>query len=329
MTTTNDNWGLIGHGWAVALLKARIAAGRAGHAYLITGPAQIGKMTLALRLAQAVNCTGDTPPCGVCRTCDLIARGGHPDVQVVEPDGKTIKIEAIRDLQAMLSLHPYEARHRVAIIPVTKAIITDQAADALLKTVEEPPDATRLVLLAESAQQVLPTIVSRCQTLALRPVPAAEIAAALIARGAAADDARRLARLSGGRPGWAITALAQPELLELRAGIVQGILASLQLNRTGRFNYAEEIASNAALTLILETWQSWWRDVLLLAEGSRVEPVNADYEDVLRALAGQVTPEEAQRALRAVQRTIDAMAKYANTRLALDVMMLDMPFVGV
>lgn len=326
MGNITDNWGIIGHEWAVNLLAARIASGRVAHAYLFTGPPQVGKTTLAVRLAQALNCTAVTPPCGECRSCDLIGRALHPDVQVIEPVGRAIHIEAIRMLQSTLSLLPFEAPHRVAIIlNVEKA--TDQAADALLKTLEEPPPATRLLLTAESIEVVRPTIVSRCHVIALRPVEAAHIERALIALGAPPDEAYHLARLSGGRPGWALTALRQPEVLTMRARIVEEMLQVLRAGRSGRFDYSEQIAEQDTLPLILETWQSWWRDVLLLAEGSAVEPVNADYGETLRELAERIAPQQARDALRAVRRTMDALERNANTRLALDVMLLDMPFL--
>ncbi len=321
------NWGIIGHEWAVELLAARIASGRVAHAYLFTGPPQVGKTTLALRLAQALNCTGAAPPCGECRSCDLIGRGLHPDVQVLEPLGRAIHIEAIRALQGTLNLLPFEAPYRVAIIlNVEKA--TDQAADALLKTLEEPPPSTRLLLTAESAEVVRPTIVSRCHVVALRPVEVTRLENALTALGAPTDEAHRLARLSGGRPGWALTALWQPETLALRAQIVEEMVQVLQAGRNGRFDYSEQIAERDTLPLILETWQSWWRDVLLLVEGSAVEPVNVDYSEALRDVADRISSREAREALRAVQRTMDALDKNANTRLALDVMLLDMPFLG-
>jgi len=327
MGNITDNWGIIGHEWAVHLLAARIASGRVAHAYLFTGPPQVGKTTLAIRLAQALNCIATTPPCGVCRPCDLIGRALHPDVQVIEPVGRAIHIEAIRTLQSTLSLLPFEAPHRIAIIlNIEKA--TDQAADALLKTLEEPPSTTHLLLTAESAEMVRPTIVSRCHTIALRPVGAAPIERALTALGASPDEAHTLARLSGGRPGWALTAFRQPEVLTMRARIVEEMLQVLYTGRAGRFDYSEQIAEQDALPLILEIWQSWWRDVLLLAEGSAVEPVNVDYGETLRDLARRIAPQQARDALRAVRRTMDALERNANTRLALDVMLLDMPFLS-
>ncbi len=327
MSIYGDNWGLIGHEWAVNLLRTQVARGQVGHAYLITGVAQIGKTTLAMRFAQAMNCTAHLPPCGTCRSCDLFERGVHPDMLMISPEGRSIRIEAIRDLQNVLSLQPYEARYRVALI-LNIQQATDQAADSLLKTLEEPPSATRLLLTAEAVEAVRPTIVSRCRVIPLRPAPGAPIEEALRRLGMAPEKAHVVARLSGGRPGWALTVAQSPQVLEQRAQVVHEMLTVLRGDRSVRFSYSEEIAGRDWLPLILDTWQSWWRDVLLLAEGSGVRLVNEDYWGDLQWLAGQISPQQARQALRSVRSTIDALDQNANTRLALDVMLLDMPYVS-
>jgi len=327
MSGYGANWGIIGHERAIDLLARRIASGGSGHAYLLTGPDQIGKRTVAVRLAQAINCTGELPPCGVCRSCDLIARGLHADVQFIEAEGKSIRIEAVRELQHDLSLRPVEARSRVVLIRNIQDA-TEQAQDALLKTLEEPALTSRLILTADDPEHLLSTIVSRCKVIPLRPVAPDAIAEGLMDQTElSAEEAHLLARLSGGRPGWAINAAHDPAILEERAAILDALVGLLQGNRAVRFAYSEEISRSNALDLILDTWQSWWRDVLLLAEGSEVPPINADYLDTLQQIASHIMPADARRTLRAVRRTVDALSKYANTRLALEVLMLDWPYL--
>lgn len=327
MSIYGDNWGIIGHQWAVDLLARRLAGGRMGHAYLFTGPEGVGKSTLVTRLAQAINCTGESPPCGRCRACGLIERGLHPDIHVVRAENRSIKIEQIRDLQSSLTLRPLEVRYRVAAI-LDFQKITPAAADALLKTLEEPPSDVRMFITAHVAEALPHTIVSRCQVIPLRPVPVSQIEAALHHHlDIPAGEAATLAHLSGGRPGWALSAARDPERLARRAGIIDDLLAVLRDNRSGRFDYVERIYRLDNLDEILDVWRSWWRDVLLLAEGSQVMPVNADRLGDLQELAYAIGPGAARRALRAVLQTITALEQNANSRLALDVMLLEMPYL--
>ena len=309
------------------MLARQTIAGRTGHAVLITGAPGVGKTTLALRLAQAINCTGAQPPCMQCRACDLIERGLHPDIQIIEADGRTIRIEAIRDLQHDLMLRPIEARNRIAIIRnMTDA--TGQAQDALLKTLEEPAPTSRLILTAQAAELLLPTITSRCRIVPLRPVPADVIAEGLQTQfNVLAENASLLARLSGGRPGWAINAAHAPEVLETRHAFIDELAAMLRADRIERFAYCDQITRNEDLDLMLITWQSWWRDVLLLVEGSAVQPVNVDRIDDLQMVAAAISPADVRRSLRAMRRTITARRMYANTRLTLEVLMLDLPYL--
>ena len=175
-------WPIIGHQWAIELLDHGIQTHKLSHAYLFVGPNQVGKRTLGKALAQAILCTEDQAPCGTCRSCQLIERGRHPDVQVVASDGDRIKIEAIREMQHLVALSPVEGPYRIILIPDFDRATTS-AANALLKTLEEPPSTVVLVLTATNVEALLPTIVSRCQIVPLRLLPGAEIRAALISRG--------------------------------------------------------------------------------------------------------------------------------------------------
>ena len=176
------DWPVTGHTWAIEHLVRSLEHGRVRHAYLITGPAGIGKTTLARAFAQAVNCLdGQNRPCGVCRACKLIAHDGHADVNLVQAEGNTLKIEQVRDLQRMLSLRPVEGRYRVVILRRFQEA-SGPAMDALLKTLEEPPPYVILLLTADTPDGLLPTIKSRCQPINLRLLPATMIRHALESR---------------------------------------------------------------------------------------------------------------------------------------------------
>jgi len=190
----------------LANLAARATGGEVAQALGLVGPRSIGKRTVAVRLAQTLNCSDETRTaggCGRCVTCLKIERGTHPDVQLVErANAKTdISIEQVRAMQPRLALRPLEGRTRVVIID-DAAELNEFAQDALLKTLEEPPPHAVLLLITLTPAALRETIRSRLQPLAFRFVPTAEIAAALTAR--KVKDADGLARSAGGRPGLAL-----------------------------------------------------------------------------------------------------------------------------
>ena len=329
--TTDEpaRWPVIGHEWAVEHLARALRHGRTRHAYLFTGPARIGKTRLALAFAAALNCTGDTPPCGECRACKLTLKAAHPDVTIVEAgqEGGTLKIDDVRDLQQTLALRPYEGRYRVAILRRFHEA-TPQAEDALLKTLEEPAPSTVLILTADSADALLPTIVSRCQPLHLRPLPIETVRAALEReRGVDPETARTLAQISAGRIGWALAATEDPGERATRDDAIATLTAALQGTRRERFALVEKLTFDKPTLLTwLDYWQGFWRDVLLVACGSRAPLVNADHEASIHALAGRAGRAAAERALEATRRTIEHLSRSnVNVRLALEVLMLDYP----
>jgi len=321
-------WPVIGHDWAVRHLARALRHGRTRHAYLFTGPSRIGKTTLALAFAAALNCTGDEPPCGECRACKLTLKRAHPDLTILEAaqEGGTLKIDDVRDLQQVLSLRPYEARRRVALLRRFHEA-TPQAEDALLKTLEEPTSNTVLLLTADSADALLPTIVSRCQSIHLRPLPVETVRAALEReRGADPDTARTLAQLSGGRIGWALSACDDPAERATRDDALAALAAALEGTRRERFALVEKLAlDKAGLLAWLDIWQGYWRDVVLAACGSAAPLINAGQEPAIRALAERAGRDAAQQALNATRQTIAHLGRNANTRLALEVLMLEYP----
>lgn len=328
MSEHANNWGLIGHQRAVQLLAGRLNAGRAAHAFLISGPEGIGKSLLALKLAQAINCERGTIPCGECRTCDLLAREGHIDLRKIQRDGASIRIEAIRDLQSFLMLKPYEARFRIGWIEGIEGA-TPAAMDALLKTLEEPPAGSKLILTASDPERLLATVVSRCQHIILRPVASAQVEAALRARTkVSAEAARLIAGLSGGRPGLALRLAEDPAALALRQERIGQIIGALSSSRLGRFAYAEMLSNldRTEREAALAEWETWWRDVLMLAEGAGVPLVNVDYRATLEQIAQQAGREGARRGLRVLRDTVGLLAATnVSARLALEVMFLELP----
>ncbi len=327
--TPTLTWPVIGHDWAVDLLYHAAAVGRPPHALLITGPPNVGKGTLALSLAQTLLCTADERPCGICRACRLVANHNHPDLYWIEPHGTSLKIDQVRELTRHLALTPLEGLWQIAILDRFE-LATLPAADALLKTLEEPPPNVVLILLAQQAEALLPTIVSRCQVIALRPIARSSIEHALIERWKVdADRAALLSHICGGRLGWAITASTSPQLLEHRDQRLDDLVTLLRSKRVARFAYAEALARQvpAKIQECLELWTGWWRDVLLLTSRSPVPLTNVDRQPELEHLAALCDINTAQAALSALQNTVDQLAQNANTRLSLEILFLNLPYL--
>jgi DNA polymerase-3 subunit delta' len=318
-------WPVIGHDWAVELFQRCIRAGRTRHAYLIVGPAQVGKTALAKAFAQALLCQGAEPPCLACRACRLVQADRHPDVTLVAPEGSSLKIEAIRELQQTLALSPVEGAYRVCIIRQME-MATPSAANCLLKTLEEPSQRVIMLLTADGIDSLLPTIVSRCQVLSLRAVAGERIVAALQERGVERERARLLASLSRGRVGWAIEASQDPRILERREQVLEKLLGLEEASYPARFTWAEQLSRDPdRAPAVLDAMSSWWHDVLVLASGSEVQVTNLDRQVVLSEWAIRYGVDTAQRVLRAIRDTGWRLEHNANRRLALEVLMLDLP----
>ncbi len=326
----NANWGMLGHEWAVELLRGQVSRGEARHAYLLCGPAGVGRRTLALRLAQALNCTNPSVPgevCGVCRDCKQLEAMQHPDLMIIQAEsaGGVIKVDQVRELRRMINLKPYQARYRVSLFLSFHAA-TDNAANALLKTLEEAPGHAILVLTAEHPEQLLPTIVSRCEVMRLRPLSLQVIATDLQTAGLDHGQALMLAHLSGGRAGIARRLANDPEALIYRRERLNELKSLLPASRVEKFVYAEKLAKdrlNMQRTLL--TWLSYWRDVYLLAAGASLPISNIDLREDIATLADRLELIKVSQVVRKLVATLEQLEKNVNARLAAEVLLLDWP----
>ena len=347
-------WQTVGQDHILRQLDASLRARRLGHAYLLAGPPRVGKMTLALDLAAAVNCrvvnglrsgflSDDVlpeaaGPCGQCPPCERIRRGVYADLNIVAVGGDPrvptrISIEQVREAENFLSVTPVEGGWKVIIFDGAETLSAGQSesANALLKTLEEPPERVLLLLLATAEDSILPTIRSRCRLLSLRPMAGAALADYLVSqRNAEPEYAHHLARLARGCPGWAVSALIDPAILESRAEELARIAASAAAPLDQRFAYANTL-SNAfsrdreSVRQTLYLWQSWWRDLLLLKEGVSEHMQNTEGREEMERLAAALPSADIVTLLQRIQSTLAALDANANPRLALECMMLDVP----
>ncbi|OQA38680.1 MAG: DNA polymerase III subunit tau [Chloroflexi bacterium ADurb.Bin325] len=268
---------------------------------------------------------GEGPPCGVCLPCRRVAEGRYPDVQLIRAEKNTIQIDQVRSLQADAAIAPLEGRRKVFIIREIERA-TPPAANALLKTLEEPAPHVVLLLTSNRRDQVLPTILSRCQVMGLRPMPLDQLQAALETRwGLDEERARLLARLSAGRLGWAVTAHTDPELWERRTGRLDDLLGLVAGNAIARLAYAEKLSRADDVEAVLGLWATWWRDVLLVQQHIPEAVLNLDRKPQLLQQAELFGAEQVQSALADLVQTLHRIRANVNLRLALDVLLLRLP----
>ncbi len=290
----------------------------------------MGKKTLALAVGRALLCDrADGDACDACPTCARAARGLHPDAILVEPDGLSIKIEQVRDAVREIAGRPFEGRAR-AIVFDEAHLLTEQAQNALLKSLEEPPPSSHVLLVTASPQALLPTIRSRCQMLLFSPLPQSRLEAFLREHsGLSADEARLRAALSGGSLGAAL-AFESEAWRDLRVELLE-LLEKLGGGGTlGRMDAAERLAEMDDPVLALTALRSLLRDVAALRAGSSAL-LNADVEARLEPLARGPLGERTGEMARAAGETRDALEGKitgtnlrrgpANTLLAFDVLM--------
>jgi DNA polymerase-3 subunit delta' len=330
-------WQVIGQDRAVSLLQNGLEAGTLAHAHLLVGPAHVGKMTLAVNLAQALNCESDERPCQQCTSCKKIASANHADVQVIgllqnnETAGaKLISIDQIKQLQHAANLPPFEGKHKVFIINEAE-LLSMEAANCLLKTLEEPVDDVTFILLTTNDRLLPETVISRCQRLELRPLATSEIESVLITnRDIEAERARLLAGLARGCPGWALAAAGDDTLVQHRDETITQLIRILDADYEERFAFvsglAAQFAQNRATVYdMLELWADFWHDLMLVKMDGISIITNIDRKDELIRIAGNYRLSQIKNCIRSIQATAVQLRQNANTRLALEVLMLDIP----
>jgi DNA polymerase-3 subunit delta' len=327
-----SNWKLVGNEWAVDMLKKHVVNGTTRHAYLFAGPPGLGRRTLALCFAQALNC--QTPvapgvPCGECRDCRQIAAMQHADLTVIQADaeGGTLKVDQIREARRSLTLKPYQANYRVALF-LRFQEANDNAANALLKTLEEAPSYAVLILTADNPEQLLPTIVSRCEVLRLRPLQVDQVQKELENRGLEGDRAKLIAHISGGRVGYAQRLIGDASLLGSREERLNDLQSLISASRVEKFAYADKLARDKeSMRQAVLVWLSYWRDVMLRTAHASTPLVNVDRNVEIEDLAQRLDLSIARGVVSSLEQVLEKMERNVNSRLLAEVLLLDLPKV--
>ncbi len=358
----SDRWGPHADSLAVRTLTAMFEAQRLPHALLITGPVGVGKRDLALRIAQTLLCDSADErshgPCRECRPCRRLHDPAQPkldpqhtDVEIIAPGSlcaesdhdhrntRTIGICIIRRIEHVATLAPFEADQRVIIINPAEALTTD-AADAFLKTLEEPPDRVHFILLTAQAEQLSETIRSRCRTLTLAPLATEHLdlwlqrwtTEAGIELPTEPQRRAELGRLARGRPGWLESNLRDGDPVTLRAAQIDDAVRIANATRAERLDWSEQIVGRSAtaqtvanLELILDAWTDWWHDLWLSQSNQSDAIVHVSQLERIEQVAALYDQKELSHFLENIQRTRALIQKGVNARLALDVLLLNIP----
>jgi DNA polymerase-3 subunit delta' len=331
----SPGWNIVGHAHAIDILCRTLLAQQVRHAYLLAGPQCVGKNLLAHRFAQTLLCTSGadprvapTEPCNACLSCRKVLHRNHPDVHIISraSDKQFILIEQIRALQSDSARRTLEGRRNIFIIQNAHEMNL-QAANCLLKTLEEPEPDVVLILTVPDAGLMLPTILSRVQQIPMQLLTTAQIKQALVQQwDVESADADLIAALAAGRMGWAVQAVEDDEMLDERASQLEMLSKLPSMNKMQRFDLAQKLSSDGDKAReLLELWLLWWRDLVLAAHGCLDLTINVDMRSTLQMQAARFGPSEAERMLRAILQTMESIEQNVNVRVALEVLMLDVP----
>lgn len=323
-----------GHTKEIRVLKNAIQSNRVAHSYLFAGPEGVGKRLAALAFAAALNCVeGDGDSCGACGDCALMANGTHPNLMEIWPSDKDgerspdglIRIDRIRDVQNAVKYRV--DRGKKAVIVDSADRMMPAAANAFLKTLEEPPADTVIILITSRPADLLPTILSRCQRVNFRPLSAEEISSFLAGEtGVSDDDARAAARLSGGSVSKALSLIGEGSH-QTRKEIIERLSAITSRDIDIALKFAEDLSKRDDLVEILEFMKTWYRDKLVTLEGAGQLAVNSDMAGHITHREGRMRLMESFSMIEKARRDI-MPPRYSNKQLTMEVLLMGLMGLG-
>ena len=321
----------IGNAPVVDVLRRAVERGRLPHAMIFAGPAGTGKQKLARLLAQYLNCQGpdSSRPCGACASCKKIESTNHPDVREIAPDGAYIKIDQIRNLIKEVGFQPFEGKFRVLILDGAEQM-RQEAANSLLKTLEEPASRTILILITTSPHSLLATIRSRCRLLTFGGIPSAEIERYLQNQGRSPEEARLAALFSNGSLTTALNFAAR-DFLQIRDYALKYVRIVL-----GGGGFTEVSQLSALIVKEKDSFRPWCEVVLAILQDAYLSQFapdqirQADLGAELQDLASRADANQIAAAIQAFRRLLESLTFNVNRQVALEALYLSLrPGSGV
>ncbi len=319
---------IIGQEKALAVLQHALRHERVPQAYVFAGYEGIGKKFSALMLAKALNChEKQDDACDRCISCHKVDNGNHPDVRIIEPDGQFIKIDQIREMQKDAGYKAFEGRRKVYIIDHAETM-RDEAANALLKTLEEPAAECVIILVTANVYALLPTVLSRCQFIRFVTLGVEKLVKLLAQRQQLDEQrARLVASLSEGCPGRALSMDADATLEKRRhiEDLFQTLSSGLQDVRILFKEVEELVAEKDEIHEYLDLMLLWYRDMHVLREqGDTRFVANSDAVSRLQNSAEQLSAGQIRRLFESVYNTKRDILRNANLQLSLEVMLISL-----
>ncbi len=338
---------IIGHNKVTEFLEKSIMGGRLAHAYLFVGSEHVGKKTVAMEFVKALQCIKNIGKknlelkfCGQCQSCRDIDRNAQPDVSIIEPEiieskGKKreqeISIRQIRELQHQLSLFSFGGKYKIAVIDRAERM-SREAANALLKTLEEPTQKTIIILISSAPQMILPTVLSRCLLIKFSLVKKEDILLALnkgFKNIAPVATREKISRLAVGRPGLAILFLRNPETIKTQEKELGNLIDLFKKDLNWRFQYAENLSKDIDLAQqVLNQWIMFFRDMLLMkadCRGAIANDISLYQDKAVGDILDKSKLLKFKEAIKKINKTKSIISNSSfNARLALEVLMLNL-----
>ncbi len=320
---------LLGNETVKEHLSGLVSHDRLGHAYIFEGENGLGKKTAAKLLAKALLCTGEgDKPCDDCRSCRMVQSGNHPDlITVFHEKPKVIRVDEIRDQVINgIEVKPYYSGKKIYIIP-DAGLMNTNAQNAILKTIEEPPEYVLMILLTENRERLLPTILSRCVTISFRPLSVEQVKKTLISRyDLPLKNARTISALSHGNLGKAIMMSQSEEFAGLLEKILKYLREPLKMSSAEVFAFAKEMAEEKErLDEVLDIMLFWYRDILMAKTvGKSASLTFVDETEYIDTRAEALKYEEIEKTLSGIRLTRQRLQVNASAEAGMDVLLLSM-----